>query len=89
MMTPERGFRAPGSCFGGAPSAEVVPAAAVHAQFLQQRDDGFDFFYSLLVREGVVRQNVPNAQQRPGGGIGHQSAVEVLLPLHRITPETV
>ena len=58
----------------------------VHPQPLQQRDDGLDLLEAGFVGEGLVRQDIPDAQQRPDCGVGRQGAVKVLLILHEITP---
>ena len=66
-------------------SAEVVARAAEDAHVPQQGHDGLDFCKAGLVGQRVIRQNVPDAQQRPAGGVRRQAAVKFLFRLHHIT----
>ena len=80
---------APRPPFRRARFSEVVPFPAADSKVLQQADNGLDSVEAVFVGERVVRQNVPDSQQRPAAGVRDQTAVEFLYILHNCTSHSL
>ena len=66
--------------------SEIMSSTGRNTHFFEKGNNCFNFLKASLIVECFIRLNITDFQKHSTGGIGHQTAVEFLLLLHKITP---